>query len=327
MLNAERGMDSLSQALLVYLRREWRLPLLEYQSLPKPIVGGFETSIFEFQLRGASGDLSGRLILRLFRGGYEAGRALRESVVQNTVSATGYPAPRVFLTCLDESVLGGEFNVMEKMPGKPMLENPSERLPETLGRIHAALHQIDPNPLKRMLEAQGIDERRFSLQGLFNWIRGRIDSAGYDWLRPGMDWLDENRPEIGRVAICHGDFHPLNILMKDEKVSGVLDWSGFRITDPALDVAFTKVIISIPAPVLVSGFVSEEFVERYLSAYQRELPVSHESLEYFEALRCVMALLEGADGQVVWRHPDILTQVLEHLYACAGLRIKRPSYS
>lgn len=312
---------------MTYLRREWGLPLLEYQSLPKPIVGGFETSIFEFQLRGAPRDMSGRLILRLFRAGSGEGRALRESIVQNAVSATGYPAPRVFLTCPDKSVLGEEFNVMEKMSGRPMLETPSESLPETLGRIHATLHQIDPKPLMRMLEAQGIGQRRLSLQGIFDWIRRRIDSAGYDWLRPGMDWLDENKPEIRQVAICHGDFHPLNILMNDGEVSAILDWSGFRITDPTLDVAFTKVILTIPAPVLVTGFASEGFVKRYLSAYQRELPLLPERLMYFEALRCVMALLEGADGQVVWRHPDILIQVLEKLSEHTGLRIKPPSYS
>ena len=216
---------------------------------------------------------------------------------------------------------------MEKMSGEPMLKTPSEKLPETLGRIHATLHKIDPNPLKRMLEAHGIDERRLSLQGLFNSIRGRIYSADYDWLGPGMDWLDENKPEIRQVAICHGDFHPLNILMKEGEVSGVLDWSGFRITDPTLDVAATQVILSIAAPVLVSRFVSERFVEQYLSAYQREFPLFPERLRYFEALRCVQALLEGADGQVVWRHPEILTQVLERLREYTGLRIKRPSYS
>ena len=318
--------DFISRKLLVFLRQEWKSPHLEYQTPLRPITGGFETSIFQAQLRGAPKAIPAGLVLRLFAGRV-TGQAMRESIVQNVISATNYPAPRVFLTCQDKSVLGGEFNIMEKMPGKPMIESPSETIPEILGMSHAALHRIDPAPLERALEEEGIAQRRLSLEGVFDWIRRRISSQGYDWLKPGLTWLEENRPETGLRAICHGDFHPLNILMREGKVTGVLDWSGFRITDPVLDVGATKIVLSILAPVLVPGTMTTGFVEHYLFAYKKESPTfSPMRLRYFEALRCIQGLLEGADGQQAWRHPEVLTRILSMISSHTGLEIRRPQY-
>ena len=81
-------------------------------------------------------------------------------------------------------------------------------MPETLGRLHAALHQLDPTPVQRTLAAHGVEESRVSLQGFFNWVGRRIQAAGYAWLQPGLEWLLANRPAMGRVAICHGDLKP-----------------------------------------------------------------------------------------------------------------------
>src|SRR5207244_8111892 len=53
--------------LLSYLRNETLLPSLEYVAPPQSILGGFDTSIYGFQLDGAQAPLSDRLILRLLR--------------------------------------------------------------------------------------------------------------------------------------------------------------------------------------------------------------------------------------------------------------------
>ncbi len=321
--------DAFAATLLNVLRQAWECPSLAYQRRPQPLVGGFDTAIFEFQLRGAPADRSGPLVLRVFRAYAGSGQAVRESLVQNAVAATGYPAPRVFFTCPDVSLLGGEFNVMEKLPGAVMFATPLAAQPETLGRLHAALHQLDPTPIQQQLAAHGIDVTRVSLDGFFHWVARRIKAAGYAWLQPGLDWLLAHRPAGGRVAICHGDFHPLNILLQDGAVSGVLDWSGFRIADCALDVGATTVILAIAAPALVpsaTAALSRGFVARYQAAYEAVIPLALERLRYFEVLRCIQALLEGAEGQPAWRTPDIVTQLLATIRAYAGLDVPRPSY-
>jgi hypothetical protein len=39
-----------------------------------------------------------------------------------------------------------------------------------------------------------------------------------------------------KAAICHGDFHPLNILADKNQPTGVIDWANAVIAEPAMDV-------------------------------------------------------------------------------------------
>ncbi len=55
-----------------------------------------------------------------------------------------------------------------------------------------------------------------------------------------MRWLLANERQGPRSpSICHGDFHPLNVLVDKGTVSGVIDWTYTRIADPAYDVGAT----------------------------------------------------------------------------------------
>ena len=101
-----KSLIDVNNILLSYLRSELNKQQLTYMSPPMPIKGGFDTRIFSFQLKGAPNELSSPLILRLFKKSSQH-RAIFESAVQNAVADSGYPAPRVFFTCTDESVLGG----------------------------------------------------------------------------------------------------------------------------------------------------------------------------------------------------------------------------
>ncbi len=115
---------------------------------------------------------------------------------------------------------------MDFLSGKPMIFAPVETIPEILGKAHAALHRIEPESLIESLNEQGIDENQCRLDNRFNILQNIADEL--PWIYNGVDWLMENRPsESGRLAICHGDFHPLNILIQDDRVTGVLDWPGF----------------------------------------------------------------------------------------------------
>ena len=184
MKNVDLTARSLEASLLRYLKQKWKLPSLQYKTPPIPITGGFETSILKIQLNDTPRIVPSTLIVRIFKRHASPGKALQESSVQNAVAASGFPAPRVFLSCSDSSILGGEFNIMEYMSGTPMFGTPVGRLPETLGTMHARLHGIDPRPIIQALQAHGFDERRFTLQGQFNWMQRQIDSEGYDWLQP-----------------------------------------------------------------------------------------------------------------------------------------------
>jgi len=208
---------------------------------------------------------------------------------------------------------------------------PMEIVPKLLGITHAALHKIDPQPLIKSLVAQGVNENTLFLSNRYGWLKEKADQ--FPWLSTAIDWLLEHQPsEPEQLVICHGDFHPLNILVKDGAVTGVLDWPGFLIADPVLDIANTIVLSTIPfkhlAPMLgldLAGLNLDGFVESYLVAYQTEQSFDLSKLDYYRVMRCVNALIQGSEGQAVWQHPLIGKDLLDYIHLVTGIEITLPS--
>jgi aminoglycoside phosphotransferase (APT) family kinase protein len=211
-----------------------------------------------------------------------------------------------------------------------MLNEPLESIPEFLGNIHATLHNLNPQPLIQALCAAGIDERRLHFDKQFHWLKEKMNN--FPWLRDAGDWLIENIPgEPPQLAVCHGDLHPLNILVDEDKVTGVLDWPGFLIADPALDIATTLVLITIGYKNLASSIrpdlVNVDFdsvAERYLNAYQAERSFEASHLAYYRVRRCIHAIVQGTEGQVAWQHPDIIQDLREYINTITDICISIP---
>src|SRR5581483_4531242 len=117
--------------------------------------------------------------------------------------------------------------------------------------------------------------------------RGVADAA-LEGLAPGVRWLRAHRPAAGAPAICHGDFHPRNLLAEGGRVSAVLDWPNTVVTDPEYDVAATLVILRlvpiallpVPAPLRpVVAAVRALMTARYLAAYRRARGLDRDRLD------------------------------------------------
>jgi aminoglycoside phosphotransferase (APT) family kinase protein len=327
-MNDSQRLADIKENLLAYLRSELDNQQLTYVSLPTPVTGGFDTRIFRFQLKGVPSKLSCPLILRLF-GKSSQHRALFESAVQNAVADSGYPAPRAFFTCTDESVLGGSFMIMELMLGQPMFNMPIENVPDMLAKAHLHLHSIDVESVCKSLDVAGIRQDRYSIEDRLSWLVDRIESPGFEWLQPGLRWIVANRPENpDRLVVCHGDFHGNNILIQEGEVSGVLDWSGFLVGDPAYDIGIIKVLGTVVAPSLFSEVPEAywvQFFNRYYDSYQRECPLDPVRVEYYEVFRCLRALLEGAEGHAAFCHPEIMRRLSDHFEKITSVRLTLPA--
>jgi aminoglycoside phosphotransferase (APT) family kinase protein len=198
-----------------------------------------------------------------------------------------------------------------------------DRAPEILGAAHALLHQLDPAPLTEALQDRGFDRRRFGFEARLEWLYGMREH--YPWLSAVLQWLmDSAPPQPHRLSICHGDFHPLNILMQDGDVSAVLDWSGFSIADPVMDVAFTSIILAVAAGLIMPQRSAEELMSRYRAAYEQVRVLDAANLDYYRTLRCGMALVEGAGGQEVWTRQPVLAQLTDMIYANTGVLVQHP---
>jgi aminoglycoside phosphotransferase (APT) family kinase protein len=293
---------SIDDALIGYARSLWGAAA-GYAEPPERITGGFDTTIYGFRLSGVAGQLAQPLIVRIFGAG-EGHRAQFEGAVQNALAGIGYPVPRVIAVSTDTDVLGGAFTIMQRMPGRVMLSALlGPRMlgtSATLGRLHARLHAIDPEMLERALADAGMPPSGWIGGYDRGWMRGEMEKARLDGLRDGMEWLESNVPPApARLAICHGDFHPLNVLLDGRHVSGVLDWAMTQIADPAWDVGATMALfghgpVDLPGPLLrVVGMLRGAMLRRYVKAYAETMPLDMGAVRYYEAFRLWLFLMEG----------------------------------
>jgi|TARA_Y100000310_G_C20698189_1_gene827225 aminoglycoside phosphotransferase (APT) family kinase protein len=336
----EDSTHQIEERLIAYLRDELGDPSIDYASPLTQLHGGFDTSIYRFQLKGVGQKLAGQLVLRLCPEFQDSSKAIWESTVQNALAGEGYPVAAAHVVCTDKSVLGGAFFIMDFLPGEPMITATTNAIPVILAETHAALHRIDPAPLLKALTDQGIDQNRWTLTGRLRHLQAGAEELS--WISPGINWLVDNRPdEPQRLAVCHGDFHAMNILMQDGKVSGVLDWPGFLIADPVLDVANTLLLIMVAYKQLASSDLGvdlqamigrevvsvdwEAFSRQYLDAYRAQLPLESTHIDYYRVLRGMMALVEGVEGQEAWRHPAIVNELIEFIHSVTDLTITVPS--
>jgi aminoglycoside phosphotransferase (APT) family kinase protein len=158
--------------------------------------------------------------LRVFRPNEESRRE-REILAMAAAASAGIPVPEVIAqsTWQDRPAL-----LLSWLPGKMMVfelttkSSPErvQRLSESLGRTLAAIHRV-PAPLELRGEPHA-------------WVK----LAGPDELE-----LQERLLSLPlRIdALLHMDFHPLNVTLEADHITGVLDWSGATAGDPRADVA------------------------------------------------------------------------------------------
>ena len=313
-MNITTAEGKIAADLLAHLRTALGDNDIQYAKPPVRITGGFDTEIYAFRVHGAGEEWSGPLILRFFRSdnsmvtlsGPE--RARFETAVQNAIHSMGYPAPRVLYTCADSESLGAAFLVMERMPGRVMLEllfRPSRfwfRLPDILAEAQARLHGLQPQVLRQAVEAADVPGRVLTVGDWLEQIASLIGEAQLEGLKPGLAWLLDNEPNNSQsTVICHGDFHPLNILMGKSRVTGVIDWPWVKVAPPEYDVGATIAIFGqgpLDLPAFLSGAFNvfrRQAIARYLRAYQRLRPLDARAIRYYEAVRLIGFLFEAGE--------------------------------
>jgi aminoglycoside phosphotransferase (APT) family kinase protein len=307
-----------ARSLLEYLRAELHSPGLDYAEPLAPITGGYDTRIFAFRLTGASEPFSTPLILRILSNQYSPERALIERASQNAVAGLGYPAPRVLLASSDPSILGGAFLVMERLAGRPLLNVKWLGIASVLVELQLRLHALDADILLRAVDREGqastrvgapaISREMVTVEGHLARLERRIGGGRLRGLEAAMAWLFDHRPTgEGRRVICHGDFHPQNILIMDGRITGVIDWPNTIVADRALDVAATRVILGlVPMGLLGVPPALRSLIEvarrvvaaRYVRGYRRRHQLDGSRLAYYEALACMRGLVRTAEARL-----------------------------
>lgn len=221
----------------------------------------------------------GRVLKLLFEWA-PPGKAQREFDATHAVHASGYPSPRVFEVV---TVNGRQGIVMERIHGRTMVDvvnrKPWKFLwgARMLAELHAQLHQREAPPSLRSQREQMDD-----------WIARAADLPAAD-RQAAIDSL-ANLP--GGATLCHGDFHPDNILITPNGPV-VIDWSAATRGHPLGDVARTVDMIrhanladDAPSHLkLLLGLSRRLLLKKYLQTYFRLRPGSPADLAPWEPIQ------------------------------------------
>lgn len=325
MVISENNFNQVSNNLISYLRDELDDKKVDYEVHPSQIHGGNETYIFHFKLNNVPPSLSEPMVVRIIRKGlgFRPNHVIWESVVHNSLVDQGFPVPYVHYRCIDQKYLGAQFMIMDFLPGEMLHLVFGTEAIIVLGKMHAALHNIDPSQLKNDMIKEGFGGREYTIEEKFDLLLKAIER--FPWLKEIVAWLIENRPsECKNPSICHGDFHEGNLLAEDGKITAMLDWSQCRIGDPLMDVAATLVLQKAVLKHYVPSYDSNGASQLYLQSYGQEKELNNQYLEYFQLFRYANALMAAAYGSLFWTQPAILKDVIKNIYDISKINVVIP---
>lgn len=163
-----------------------------------------------------------------------------------------YPkAPRPYLYCEDESVLGAPFYVMERFEGIIL----RGAVPQGLELSPVLMHALSESFLDNLVEIHGIDYQAAGLGDLGHpagYVRRQIEGWARRYCNARTDdvpeiertaaWLAGNMPAETGAALIHNDYKYDNLVLDPADLScivGVLDWEMSTIGDPLMDLGTT----------------------------------------------------------------------------------------
>ncbi|HEY9547739.1 MAG TPA: phosphotransferase family protein [Solimonas sp.] len=175
----------------------------------------------------------------------------REYSVQKALKPV-YPAvANMVALCHDESVIGCEFYVMDRIAGLI----PRRNMPAGVQLTAGQTRQLCFNVIDKLIELHRVDWKAAGLEKLGKgdgYAKRQIDGWCDRWdkartwnVLPGRDvmrWLKANTPADVATCVIHNDWRLDNIVFDANdptRVIGVLDWEMATLGDPLMELGTT----------------------------------------------------------------------------------------
>jgi aminoglycoside phosphotransferase (APT) family kinase protein len=166
----------------------------------------------------------------------------REFLIQSRLQPVYPLVPTMIALCDDQTVMGSDFYVMERVVGDIFRRDVPEGvtaadvsvMAESLINGLVQLHAVDASILDELNKGPGYVQRQVE-----GWSK-RYRNALTDDVPNGekvMAWLEANRPDDVASCVIHGDWRIDNVVfdLKAARIVGVLDWELATVGDPLMD--------------------------------------------------------------------------------------------
>lgn len=169
----------------------------------------------------------------------------REFFIQKTLRPQFPITPKVIALCEDQSIIGSDFYVMQKIDGVifrrelPTGLSLNKQEITLIGELVinglVSLHHVDATPLAQLSKGAGYVGRQVEgwSRRYYNAITSDVPDA-----QILMRWLDQNQPADVASCVIHGDWRLDNLVFNLDKTPslvGALDWELATIGDPLMD--------------------------------------------------------------------------------------------
>jgi aminoglycoside phosphotransferase (APT) family kinase protein len=292
----------------------------------RQLAGGASRDTWAVDAEAAGQTLA--LVVRRDLGGQIMDEALGregEFAVLERAHAAGVCVPRPRWLCMDESILGSAFFIMDRLEGESVgrrivreaaLAAARQRLAGQMGEQLARIHALDlagldflPRPAAGQSPALAAVER----------TAAQLHALGeaHPVLELAIRWLGPRAPACSELVLVHGDFRVGNLMVGPEGLRGVFDWEFAHVGDPHEDLAWPTVRSwRFGQDALRLGGVAQP--EAFFAAYEAAggRAVDRAAVRYWE----VLGNLRWAVGCIAQAHRHLSGQAPSVEFASLGRR-------
>jgi len=173
---------------------------------------------------------------------------LREARVMAALKPSYPYVPAILARCDDDSVIGQDFYVMERLQGSIL----RRELPPELGLDRDGVHALCLGFIDRLIELHQVDATQPGLHELSRgdgYIARQLTGWSERWRQAATEgsdpcediiaWLQSQQPRRDNAScVIHNDFRFDNVVLSSDNplhIVGVLDWELATVGDPLMD--------------------------------------------------------------------------------------------
>ena len=242
----------------------------------------------------------------------------REYRVITALHAAGFPAPRTFGLCTDDSVIGTWFYVMDCVEGRiiwdvtfpDIARDQRAAYFDAMNATIAQLHMLEPETIG--LGDFGKPGNYFARQ-IARWSQQYLDDADagrFADMDRLVEWLPANIPPGEETSVVHGDYRCDNMIFHptEPRVLAVLDWELSTLGHPLADFSYHLMMYRMP-PTTSAGLLGANLAAlgvpteaEYTAAYCRRTGRDGiANMDFYIAYNMfrLAAIVHGIRGRVV----------------------------